>query len=141
MRTETNTNGIETSNDASKMSTPSESTAPTRQGTSSTKLAQQASTHASNPSLENNTPELRGDSDAQHAVMEPGTVGQAPKETPLYRNEESTGEQSSVLSTAQQYASSAMETAKASVPGVGAAMSAVGLSSGEKKDTDRKSVV
>lgn len=68
--------------------------------------------------------------------MEPGTVGQAPKETPLYRNEESNGGQSSVLSTAQQYAASAMETAKASVPGVGAAMSAVGLSSGEKKDTE-----
>ncbi|CAK3966366.1 Hypothetical predicted protein [Lecanosticta acicola] len=96
-----------------------------RQGTSSTKLEQQRNTHAVG-TLAEGTPETRGASNSQHAVMEPRTVGQAPKETPLYREE---GEDKTLVGTAQEYAGQAVETAK-QVPAM--AMGALGL--GEKQE-------
>jgi len=98
-----------------------------RQGTSATRYEQQTATHADG-TLANNTPNLRsaGDGD-KHGVMEPNTVGQAPKEHPVPKVEE----------PAPGYVEQAThiaESAYASAAGAaGAAMKAVGLKgSGEQ---------
>lgn len=92
-----------------------------RQGTSATRFEQQSGTHAAG-TLENGTPETRQDGQgSEHAVMEPRTVGQAPKETPLVRE----GEHAPTLvEQAQQLAEQAVETAK-QVPAT--VLSAVGM--------------
>merc|ERR1719487_1050857 len=55
----------------------------TRQGTSSTRYAQQEGTHAAGQ-LASGAPETRVDSQGEkQGIMEPGTVGQAPKKAPV----------------------------------------------------------
>ena len=59
-----------------------------RSGTSSTKYSQQAGTHAAGQ-LAEGTPYVKIDSQGERqAIMEPNTVGQAPKEHPLPDTEE-----------------------------------------------------
>lgn len=97
-----------------------------RQGTSSTRFEQQRNTHAEG-TLAEGTPAVRQDGQGtQHTVMEPRTVGQAPKETPLTREHDSAP---TVVEQAQHIAGQAIETAKA-VPAM--ALNAVGMG-GEKK--------
>ncbi|KAF2481848.1 CRAL-TRIO domain-containing protein [Neohortaea acidophila] len=99
-----------------------------RQGTSSTRFEQQAGTHAEGQ-LADGTPELRthGGSGDHPAVMDPNTVGQAPKEHPLPEAEEGGA---GVLEQAKELAGQAVEQAK-NLPGV--VMSAVGYGAKEEK--------
>lgn len=97
-----------------------------REGTSSTRFEQQSNTHADG-TLAEGTPAVRQDGQGSgHAVMEPRTVGQAPKETPLTREDDSAP---TMVEQAQQLAGQAVETAKA-VPAM--ALNAVGM--GGKKE-------
>lgn len=67
---------------------PTPATMEPRQGTSSTRFEQQSATHASGQ-LADGTPALRDNAEGdKHAVMDPHTVGQAPKEHPLPTPEE-----------------------------------------------------
>jgi len=97
-----------------------------RQGTSSTRFEQQSGTHADGV-LADGTPVVREDGQGtSHTVMEPRTVGQAPKDTPLYRDDDG---KPTVIEQAQHLAEQAYEQA-AHLPST--VMSAVGL--GGKKD-------
>ncbi|KAK4497464.1 hypothetical protein PRZ48_011915 [Zasmidium cellare] len=99
-----------------------------REGTSSTRFEQQSNTHADG-TLAEGTPHVRQDGQGtEHSVMEPRTVGQAPKETPLYREDDSAP---TMVEQAQQLAGQAVETAKA-VPAM--ALNAVGMG-GKKEET------
>lgn len=103
-----------------------------RQGTSSTKFEQQDETHAAGQMAEG-TPATRTDGQGTtHAVMEPRTVGQAPKDTPLNREVE---EAPTMVEQAQEYVASAQA---AVVSGVASVASVVGLGGGEKKDAEEE---
>lgn len=97
-----------------------------RQGTSLTRIQQQQGTHAEGP-LASGTPEAAysGQGD-RPAVMDPSTVGQAPKEHPLPGQEEA---QPSIVDQAKDMAGQVVEQAK-ELPST--VMSAVGM--GEKKE-------
>lgn len=96
-----------------------------RQGTSHTRYTQQAGTHAEGQ-LADGTPHVREDGQGTaHTVMEPRTVGQAPKDTPITREEEP---QPTIIDTAKEYAGQAQA---AVTSGANAVLGAVGL--GEKK--------
>lgn len=102
--------------------------ADTRQGTSSTRFEQQASTHAEGQ-LAEGTPAVKVDGQGEkQGVMEPNTVGQAPKEHPVPREEPA---QPGMVEQAQDMAGQAVEQAK-QLPGV--VMSAVGMGGEEKKE-------
>ncbi|KAI7533666.1 hypothetical protein KC316_g16721, partial [Hortaea werneckii] len=118
----------------------------TRQGTSSTRYAQQEGTHAAGQ-LASGTPETKVDSQGEkQGIMEPGTVGQAPKKHPL-RDElgeemkggndggEGKGGSGGVMGQASNYASSAVQSAKS---GAGAVMGAVGISGGAGKSKEEE---
>jgi hypothetical protein len=96
-----------------------------RQGTSATRFEQQGHTHAADQ-LADGTPETRhmGHGDKVQ-VMEPGTVGQAPKEHPL-PNAETEEHQPTVIEQAKSVAGAAASYLPQSV------LSAVGLG-GEQK--------
>ncbi|OQO12390.1 hypothetical protein B0A48_03032 [Cryoendolithus antarcticus] len=92
-----------------------------RQGTSNTRLEQQGPTHASG-TLEQGTPEvIHGAAGDKVAVMEPSTIGQAPKEHPVPEPEHP---QPSVIDTAKEYAGIAY-TQAAQLPST--VLAAVGL--------------
>lgn len=98
-----------------------------RQGTSSTRYEQQANTHADGQ-LAEGTPALKIDGQGERqGVMDPNTVGQAPKEHPMPRPEEPA--QPGVMEQAQNMAGQAVEQAKQLPTTV---MNAVGM--GEKKE-------
>ena len=98
-----------------------------RQGTSSTRYEQQTGTHAEGQ-LAAGTPALKIDGQGERqGVMEPNTVGQAPKEHPMPRAEEPA--QPGMVEQAQNMAGQAVEQAK-QLPAT--VMSAVGM--GEKKE-------
>lgn len=104
-----------------------------RQGTSSTRFEQQSNTHAEG-TLAEGTPAVRQDGQGtQHTVMEPRTIGQAPKDTPLTREDDSAP---TMVEQAQQLAEQAMETAKA-VPAM--ALSAVGMGGQKEEVKDEES--
>lgn len=97
-----------------------------RAGTSETRYVQQSGTHAEG-TLAEGTPETKIDSQGEkQALMDPNTVGQAPKEHPLPIPEEPAP---SVIDQAKEYAGQAVEQAK-QLPS--AVMSAVGM--GEKQE-------
>nr|POE96905.1 sec14 cytosolic factor [Quercus suber] len=92
-----------------------------RHGTSATKLEQQQHTHAKGV-LEAQSPETRVDGQGEKTyVMEPNTVGQAPKEHPMKAPEE---HQPTIMEQAQAAAGQAQTLA---VQGVTTVMGAVGL--------------
>lgn len=98
-----------------------------RQGTSLTRLVQQQDTHADG-TLAKGSPETRVDGQGEKAsVMDPNTIGQAPKEHPITTSEEP--QPPTVLEQAQAAVGQAQTLA---VNGVTAVMGAVGL--GEKHD-------
>nr|POE48709.1 hypothetical protein CFP56_38805 [Quercus suber] len=100
-----------------------------RQGTSATKLEQQQDTHAEGI-LEDGSPETRVDSQGEKSyVMEPNTVGQAPKEHPMKMPEEA---QPSILEQAQAAAGQVQTLA---TEGITTAMSAVGLGGTKEQAT------
>lgn len=77
-----------------------------RTGTSSTRFAQQENTHAEGQ-LADGTPEVKIDSQGERqGVMDPNTVGQAPKEHPLPRPEEPGP---SIIDQARTYAGQVVE--------------------------------
>ena len=101
-----------------------------RQGTSSTRYEQQSMTHA-HGQLAHGTPAVHEDGQGvEQAIIEPRTVGQAPKETPLYREEKSAP---SMLDQAQQMATQTYEKA-AQISAQ--AMSAVGIGGGAAKKSE-----
>ncbi|GAB1736247.1 hypothetical protein NU219Hw_g6920t1 [Hortaea werneckii] len=120
----------------------------TRQGTSSTRYAQQDMTHAAGQ-MASGTPETRVDSQGEkQGIMEPGTVGQAPKEHPMRDElgEEMKGGNdggaaaggkggSGVMGQASTYANSAVQSAKS---GAGAVMGAVGIGGGGKQGQEEE---
>ncbi|KXT08445.1 hypothetical protein AC579_5610 [Pseudocercospora musae] len=104
-----------------------------RQGTSCSKFAQQDLTHASGQ-LEQGTPHVRPDGQGNDvSVMEPRTVGQAPKETPLHREEEHTP---TVVEQAQEYAAQAHAAVTSGVATVASAV--VGGLSGTAEEKQEK---
>lgn len=93
----------------------------TREGTSHTRLEQQNHTHAAG-TLEEGTPEvIHGAAGDKAAVMEPNTIGQAPKEHPVPEPEE---HQPTVVEQAKEYAGIAY-TQATTLPGT--VLAAVGL--------------
>ncbi|KAI7465970.1 CRAL/TRIO domain-containing protein [Hortaea werneckii] len=123
----------------------------TRQGTSSTRYAQQSMTHAAGQ-LASGTPETKEDSQGEkQGIMEPGTVGQAPKKQPVVDelgeemkgqgggsagdNNGGSGSGSGMIGQASSYASSAVQSAKS---GAGAVMGAVGLGGGSKQGEEEE---
>jgi hypothetical protein len=104
-----------------------QSTLPIREGTSSTRYAQQAHTHASG-NLAEGTPHAavndHGHGD-KTVTMEPNTVGQAPKEMPMPEPEQPAA--TSYLDQAKQAAASASATVTSTVGSV------VGAVSGSKE--------
>ncbi|KAI7540877.1 CRAL/TRIO domain-containing protein [Hortaea werneckii] len=118
-----------------------------RQGTSSTRYAQQEGTHAAGQ-LASGTPETKVDSQGEkQGIMEPGTVGQAPKKHPMRDElgeemkggndggEGKGGSGGGVMGQASNYASSAVQSAKS---GAGAVMGAVGISGGAGKSKEEE---
>lgn len=98
-----------------------------RQGTSSTRYEQQSNTHA-HGQLAEGTPAIKLDGQGERqGLMEPNTVGQAPKEHPIPRADEP---QPGVIEQAQNVAGQAVEQAK-QIPTT--VMSAVGMG-GQKED-------
>ncbi|KAI7603124.1 CRAL/TRIO domain-containing protein, partial [Hortaea werneckii] len=138
----------ESSSNQTSSSAPAQQQPETRQGTSSTRYAQQDMTHAAGQ-LASGTPETKTDSQGEkQGIMEPGTVGQAPKKAPVVDElgEEMKGQGrggggragennggsgsasgSGVIGQASSYANSAVQSAKS---GAGAVMGAVGLGGG-----------
>jgi hypothetical protein len=107
-----------------------------RQGTSATRFEQQHATHAEGQMAEG-TPEIKIDSQGEkQAIMEPNTVGQAPKEHPMPQPDE--GQQPSVIEQAQQYAGQAVEQAKALPQTVMAAVGLGGKSEGGEATQEAK---
>lgn len=105
----------------------------TRQGTSSTRYEQQASTHADGQ-LAEGTPEIKVDSQGERqGVMEPNTVGQAPKEHPMPGAAEPA--QPGMVEQAQTMAGAAVEQAK-QIPTT--VMSAVGMGTEKKEEAPVK---
>ncbi|KAI6810424.1 CRAL/TRIO domain-containing protein [Hortaea werneckii] len=118
----------------------------TRQGTSSTRYAQQEGTHAAGQ-LASGAPETRVDSQGEkQGIMEPGTVGQAPKKHPMRdelgeemkggEGKGGSGGSSGVMGQASSYANSAVQGAKS---GAGAVMGAVGIGgAGKSKEEEER---
>lgn len=105
-----------------------------RQGTSSTRYEQQASTHAEGQMAEG-TPALKVDSQGERqGIMEPNTVGQAPKEHPMPQKEEPA--QPGMVEQAQNMAGQAVEQAK-QIPAT--VMGAVGMGEGKENQDARES--
>ena len=139
-------NPTSTTNESSNQTSSSAPQQETRQGTSSTRYAQQDMTHAAGQ-LASGTPETKTDSQGEkQGIMEPGTVGQAPKKHPMRdelgeemkgqgggggsagdNNRGSGSGGSGVIDQASNYANSAVQSAKS---GAGAVMGAVGLGGG-----------
>ncbi|KAI7580023.1 hypothetical protein KC316_g9189 [Hortaea werneckii] len=136
-------------------SSPSAPQQETRQGTSSTRYAQQEGAHAAGQ-LASGTPETKIDSQGEkQGIMEPGTVGQAPKKHPLRdelgeevkggneggaegKGNGGSGGSSGVMGQASSYANSAVQSAKS---GAVAVMGAVGISGGggrQKEEEEEK---
>ncbi|KAI5361470.1 Putative CRAL-TRIO lipid binding domain, CRAL/TRIO domain, CRAL/TRIO domain superfamily [Septoria linicola] len=106
-----------------------------RQGTSLTRQVQQNNTHAEGI-LDNGTPHTRVDGQGtEHSVMEPRTVGQAPKETPITREEES---QPTIIEQVQDYAGQAQS---AVVGAVGTVAGAVGLGGAQAQAEEKQEEV
>lgn len=83
-----------------------ENISPPRQGTSETRFEQQAETHAGGQ-LAHATPEVKVDGQGEKSsVMEPATVGQAPKEHPVPEPETA---QPGIVEQAQTLAASAIQ--------------------------------
>ncbi|KAK5126436.1 hypothetical protein LTR85_010672 [Meristemomyces frigidus] len=102
-----------------------------RQGTSSTRFEQQAGTHAEG-TLAHGTPETKTDGRGeQQGIMEPGTVGQAPKEHPMPTPEGEEEQGPTITEQAQQYANQAYVQAS-QLPAT--VMAAVGM--GGKKEEE-----
>lgn len=103
-----------------------------RQGTSATRFEQQGGTHAEGQ-LEHSTPNTQVDGQGvSHTVVEPRTVGQAPKETPLYHEDDGEAKPG-MMEQAQTLAGQAVE----SVQGIPAAvMGAVGLGGAAEKEEE-----
>ncbi|KAI7363351.1 hypothetical protein KC328_g18919, partial [Hortaea werneckii] len=143
-----------TTNETSNQTSSSPSSAPqqeTRQGTSSTRYAQQEMTHAAGQ-LASGTPQTKTDSQGEkQGIMEPGTVGQAPKKHPVVDelgavmkggdNDGGNGGGSGgsggsgVMGQASSYANSAVQSAKS---GAGVVMGAVGIGGGSGKQEEEK---
>ena len=96
-----------------------------RQGTSSSRYEQQEQTHAAGQ-LASGTPETKTDSQGEkQGIMEPGTVGQAPKKHPMPTPpEDKQPPPPSYMEQAQGYASAAVEGAKS---GAGVVLGKVGV--------------
>jgi hypothetical protein len=110
-------------------STPREGTSTPREGTSNTRIEQQIGTHAEGHTADR-TPETRVDGQGEkQAIMEPNTVGQAPKEHPM-KIPEPEEPQPSYIDQAKEVAGQAVETAK-QLPTM--VMGAVGMG-GAKQD-------
>lgn len=102
-----------------------------RQGTSSTRYAGQSHTHAHGDASAA-TPLTAGAAGDNYGVMEPNTVGQAPKEHPMPEGAADDGAASaSYLDQAKQMAGQALETAAAAGS---TALAAVGVSSASNND-------
>lgn len=119
----------------SRAEAPKESTLPIREGTSDTRYEQQHITHASGQ-LSDGTPEAavndHGHGD-KTVTMEPGTVGQAPKDVSVQPEEPSAP---SYVDQAKQLASQATAAVSSTV---GAATSTVaGLAGGSSAKTEEK---
>ncbi|WPG97843.1 SEC14 cytosolic factor [Acrodontium crateriforme] len=94
-----------------------------RHGTSDTRFEQQANTHAEGQ-LAHGTPATKVDGQGtEHSVMDPSTVGQAPKEHPVPNGDEQQ-EQPTMIKKAQDVANQAYSQAGALS---GSVMAAVGL--------------
>ena len=103
-----------------------------RTGTSSTRYQQQEGTHAER-TLADGTPHVAVDGQGERqGVMDPNTVGQAPKEHPLPKSEEP---QPSVMDQAKSYAGQAVEQAKELPTTV---MSAVGMGGKEEESKEQE---
>ena len=101
-----------------------------RQGTSSTRFEQQAGTHA-HGQLAAGTPETRnygGSAGENVGVMEPNTVGQAPKEYPMPPKQDAQGEQGEGHGMMER----AQEVAASYLPAT--VLSAVGMGGGKKEE-------
>ena len=80
-----------------------------REGTSATRYEQQAGTHAAGQSA---GPAAKLDGAGErHSIMDPSTVGQAPKEHTLPKSDEDAAPAPGLMETAQQYASVAYQQA------------------------------
>ncbi|KAK3715534.1 hypothetical protein LTR37_007022 [Vermiconidia calcicola] len=119
-------------NSANGVSSPA---ADSRAGTSSTKFAQQDGTHA-HGQLADGTPQQHRDARGERqAVVEPNTVGQAPKEHPM-KEPDFEEPQPSMMEQAKDTAGQAVEQAKVLPTTV---MSAVGLG-GQTTETKEQEV-
>lgn len=104
------------------------------QGTSSTRFEQQTGTHSAG-TLAQGTPEKRQDGHGvQHSVMEPQTVGQAPKEIPLYHED---GASPGVIEQVQQLAGQAAAVVNQAAAALMSA-AGVGEKEGETKTEETK---
>lgn len=107
-----------------------------RQGTSSTRYAEQSNTHA-HGNVAEGTPHVKGTQGDTYGVMEPNTVGQAPKEHPVPPQEEP--EAPSYLDQAKSLAGQAYGTAAAAGS---SALAAVGVGAekveGNAEETETK---
>ncbi|KAI7554747.1 CRAL/TRIO domain-containing protein, partial [Hortaea werneckii] len=140
-------------NESSNQTSSSAPQQETRHGTSSTRYAQQDMTHAAGQ-LASGTPETKTDSQGEkQGIMEPGTVGQAPKKHPMRDElgEEMKGQGgrkgdgddngasgnggSGVIGQASNYANSAVQSAKS---GAGAVLGAVGIGGGDKQGEEEE---
>lgn len=91
-----------------------------REGTSTTRYVQQANTHA-HGNVSDGTPAVARDGQGEkQSIMEPSTVGQAPKEHPI----PDTSEQPTIIEQAQHSAEAALQQATAAGQSV---LAAVGL--------------
>jgi hypothetical protein len=118
----------------SSQTQPSEGGEGVRQGTSETRYAQQEGTHAEG-TLSEGTPHVKIDGHGEkQGIMEPMTVGQAPKEHPLPNTEadEGKGEQGlvgQVQVVAEEFVEKVVEVERT-------VLSAVGLGGGEKEKVE-----
>ncbi|KAK3677296.1 hypothetical protein LTR78_002834 [Recurvomyces mirabilis] len=108
-------------NAANTNTAPSAPATETRQGTSHTRLEQQAGTHAAGTMAEGTPRHTIDGQGSKTAIMEPTTVGQAPKEHPVPEAEG--GQHPTYLEQAHNLAGQAVEQAK-HLPGT--VMAAVG---------------
>ena len=103
-----------------------------REGTSTTRYAEQSNTHAQG-TLSEGTPHTKGSHGDTYSVMEPNTVGQAPKEYPLPPTEEPAAP--SYLDQAKSLAGQAYGTATS----VGtSALAAVGVGGAKEETAEEK---
>lgn len=106
-----------------------------RQGTTTTRFEQQAST-LGHGQLKQATPEVRENEHGdKHGVMEPGTVAQAPKEHPV---PEPIPEQPGIVDQVKSAAGSAMGMASAAAASVAGAVGLGGGGQPEEKDEEPK---